>query len=219
MFIVIDGIDGAGKTTVATLLHETLSKTIKGTLSKPLGHDAASKLIRKIALDPEIELVPEAYPYLLIADLIHFAQSVVIPTVISGNYLIVDRYVASTWVYQVETNFSLSKEQKDTLSYILATNVPAPDYTFILDASENITEQRLNNVPLEFNGKDQFEKSDMAEKTRRRVAYLSYPTTPLGLRSHTRIINTDMKGATPEHIVEYIINYISKHKQEKTNDC
>jgi dTMP kinase len=98
VFITLEGIDRAGKTTQAARLAEALGP---GTLllREPGGTDAGER-IRELIKDPGLELVPAAELLLFNAARSQLVNEVIAPALAAGRDVVCDRFIDSTVAYQ-----------------------------------------------------------------------------------------------------------------------
>jgi len=137
--IVIEGIDGAGKTTFAKVLYENLKK--KGKLvvfsseptSGPFGEKIKTFLIKK-------ESDPQKLRVLFLKDRIWHVENIIMPTLEKGAYLILDRYYISTLAYQSSQGLPFKE-----LLIENETIAPLPDLVIYLDIPLEIAFKRLVN--------------------------------------------------------------------------
>ncbi len=100
LFIVIEGLDGAGKTTHSKALQKTLkSKGLKALLttepsSSPVGRFVRATLLQRRKVDPETEALMFA------ADRYTHLKDEIVPALESGKHVISDRYVYASIAYQ-----------------------------------------------------------------------------------------------------------------------
>jgi dTMP kinase len=146
-FIVIEGIDGVGKSTVARLVVEALQRLQQPAhLTSEPSKGPIGALLRKL-LSGEVEAPTfENYqagpslvslPHLFAADRLEHIAFEVAPRIARGEVVVSDRYYHSSLAYQ-----AFAAE----VSYVLMLNAQArkPDLTFILEASpETITARRI----------------------------------------------------------------------------
>ena len=131
-FIVIDGPDGAGKTTQAKMLVETLAA--RGIAVKNLREPGGTKLgeaVRGLLLEHGgIAIDPLAETFLFQAARAQLIREVVRPALEKGEWIVCDRFTLSTLVYQGSAGGIWSKLVNE-LSCIAADGV-APDAYFVL---------------------------------------------------------------------------------------
>jgi dTMP kinase len=99
--ITIEGIDGAGKTTLAGSLHAALRE--RGTdveLLREPGGVALSERIRALVKDPRIEIGDRAEALLYAASRAQLVGERVEPLLGGGRWVLLDRYVDSSLAYQ-----------------------------------------------------------------------------------------------------------------------
>ena len=96
VFIVIEGLDGSGKTTQATLLANKLSKTHKVFCTAEPSHGKIGTFIRQGCLYEEKRLPTEAEALLFAADRIEHMKNEIAPALAQGKIVICDRYIYSS---------------------------------------------------------------------------------------------------------------------------
>jgi dTMP kinase len=129
VLITVEGIDGAGKTTLAAALADRLGATL---LRDPGGVEASER-IRAIVKDPDLVVGPRAEALLYAAARAELVDQAVRPRLDAGETVVLDRFVDSTLAYQgaarglgIETIASLNA---------FATGALVPDVTFLLRLS------------------------------------------------------------------------------------
>src|SRR3954452_1750805 len=95
--IAIEGIDGAGKTTLAAGLSRALPALV--VLREP-GGAAVSERIRELVKDPALEVDPRAEALLYAAARAQLVTSLVRPLLDDGLTVLLDRFVDSSLAYQ-----------------------------------------------------------------------------------------------------------------------
>jgi dTMP kinase len=137
IFIVIEGLDGSGKTTQATLLAQELAKTRKVWLTAEPSQGKVGSFIRKCCLYEDKRLPTEAEALLFAADRIEHMYSEVKPALDEGKLVICDRYIYSSLAYQGSAGLSLE--------WIKTINARAlqPDFSIFIDVSPERVIERL----------------------------------------------------------------------------
>jgi dTMP kinase len=99
--ITIEGIDGAGKTTLAASLHAALAERgIDVELLREPGGVVLAERIRSLVKDPALEISDRAEALLYAASRAQLVAELVVPTLSSGRWVLLDRYVDSSLAYQ-----------------------------------------------------------------------------------------------------------------------
>lgn len=99
--ITIEGIDGAGKTTLATGLKDALSSRDRRVeLLREPGGVAASERIRSLVKDPGLTLGPRSEALLYAAARAQLVEEALAPLLASGVWVLLDRFVDSSLAYQ-----------------------------------------------------------------------------------------------------------------------
>jgi dTMP kinase len=99
--ITIEGIDGAGKTTLAQALVDTLrERGIDVTLLREPGGVRAAERIRELVKDPESTIGARAEALLYAAARAQLVEEAVQPLLDSGANVLLDRFVDSSLAYQ-----------------------------------------------------------------------------------------------------------------------
>jgi len=189
IFIVIEGLDGSGKTTQATLLAKRLSQNYKVLLTAEPSQCKIGTFIREGCLYEEKRLPIEAEALLFAADRIEHMQKEIKPALDEGKLVICDRYVYSSLAYQGSAGLSLD--------WIKTINARAlqPDFSVFIDvAPERVlerlqrkksvmetleTQQKVRDVYLKFFEKGELVRVD-GDKPKEVVADELY-TVVLGL--------------------------------------
>ena len=99
--ITIEGIDGAGKTTLARALAGVLEErgvTVRR-LREP-GGVAAAERVRAVVTDPSLTVGPRAEALLYAAARAQLVEEAVAPALEAGTWVLLDRFVDSSLAYQ-----------------------------------------------------------------------------------------------------------------------
>ncbi|MCW4000316.1 MAG: dTMP kinase [Candidatus Bathyarchaeota archaeon] len=137
VFLVIEGLDGSGKTTQATLLAEKLIEKYAVWLTAEPSRGKIGTFIRDCCLYEQTRLPTEAEALLFAADRIEHMYSEIKPALDAGKLVICDRYVYSTLAYQGSAGLSLD--------WIKTTNARAlqPDFSIFIDVPPQRVIERL----------------------------------------------------------------------------
>jgi len=155
-FFVLDGPDGAGKTTQAARLAEHL-RAGGGTvvvLREP-GATPAGEAVRDLLLDPDTDVTPLAEMLLYQAARAQVVEAVIRPALGDGKAVVLDRYWYSTAAYQ-GAGLGLDAAAIRTVSQV-ATGGLEPDHVFFLDLEPAVglgrcggARDRIEGRPLDF---------------------------------------------------------------------
>jgi dTMP kinase len=137
VFIVIEGLDGSGKTTQANLLAERLQKTHNVFFTAEPSHGKIGTFIRDDCLYENKRLPIEAEALLFAADRIEHVKNKIAPALAEGKIVVCDRYIYSSLAYQGSTGLSLD--------WIKTINARAlqPDFSIFIDVSPEKVLERL----------------------------------------------------------------------------
>ena len=150
-FIVIEGIDGSGKTTQINQLSQWLIGTDlipennQLVITREPGGTKLGKSIRSLLLDTSKENSPDSITELLLyaADRAQHVNEIIRPSLNQGDWVISDRFCGSTLAYQGygrKLNIQLIKHLED-----IATQHISPDITFLLDITVDESIKRRSN--------------------------------------------------------------------------
>src|SRR5947209_11562316 len=99
--ITIEGIDGAGKSTLATALEAELSERgLAVALLREPGGVEASERIRQLVKDPELRIGAAAETLLYAAARAQLVEEALTPALDAGGWVLLDRFVDSSLAYQ-----------------------------------------------------------------------------------------------------------------------
>lgn len=142
-FVVVEGIDGSGKTTIAAALAEKLRALDSGgdvvLTREPTDDGEFGKKIRSLA-ETGIRLDPWEELQLFLADRRQHVERVIVPSLNNGDCVISDRYLQSTAFYQG------LREGGPSVQEILDFHddwAPEPDVVFILDIPVELALDRI----------------------------------------------------------------------------
>jgi dTMP kinase len=99
--ITIEGIDGAGKTTLAAGLRDALTERgVEVRLLREPGGVAASERIREVVIDPDLHVSARTEALLYAAARAQLVEEAIEPTLAAGSWLLLDRFIDSSLAYQ-----------------------------------------------------------------------------------------------------------------------
>ena len=129
--ITVAGLDGAGKTTLASGLVRVLGELGQEIeLLREPGGVAVSERIRALVKDPALHVEPRAEALLYAAARAQLAAEALLPRLAAGEWLLLDRFVDSSLAYQ-GAGRGLGIEAVRELN-AFATGGLAPDRTLLL---------------------------------------------------------------------------------------
>jgi len=98
VFVTLEGVDGAGKSTQARLLAAALGPDT--VLLREPGGTPAGERLRAILKDASVELTPRAELMLFCAARAELVDRVIVPALAAGRDVVCDRFADSTAAYQ-----------------------------------------------------------------------------------------------------------------------
>ena len=205
MFVVIEGIDGSGKTTLINLLKGSLPNA---TFVRTPGGMVPE--IRNLVMDPKNDLYPVTKMFMFLSEMIEIQKKYK-----HEELVICDRFFLSTFVYQVLENAQyLTKGQYDCAVAMFTNFLKPVDMTFILTVDIETATKRSASKSLEFGSTDSFESSDVMKWIERRTAYEHPERTPINyMLGKVEIIDTT--NEKPADIFLKVVNKIVIHSYLK----
>jgi len=141
--ITIEGVDGAGKTTLAAALAAELRRRgLPVTLLREPGGVQASEAIRALVKDPSFEISPRTEALLYAAARAQLVQEALMPLLAQGGWVLLDRFVDSSLAYQ-GAGRGLGIEAVRELNRF-ATGDLTPDRTLLLTLSSDSARARTD---------------------------------------------------------------------------
>jgi len=136
--MVIEGLDGSGKTTQAKLLAAKLGRSHRAMYTAEPTQGRIGRFIRETCLYEEKRLSTAVEALLFAADRIEHIENEIKPALSEGRLVISDRYVYSSLAYQGSAGLSIE--------WISAINKHAlkPDFSVLLDVPPETVLKRLN---------------------------------------------------------------------------
>jgi dTMP kinase len=166
-FVVVEGPDGAGKSTLVRALGaRLLAEGVQVLPVREPGGTPVAEAARKVALRSRHELSAAAELFLILAARADLVARVIRPALDSGQVVLADRFDLSTRAYQVAGR-GLPPEEVDG-ALRLATGGLVPDLLLVLDVPVDVGRERQRKARKV---QDRFEREDDAFHQRVRLAY------------------------------------------------
>lgn len=141
-FIVIDGIDGSGKSSQIKLLHKKLGS--RAVFTHDPGGTRTGEEIRQIVLGNK-KLSPLAVFFLFLASRAALVEEIIAPVLLKGKNVISDRFDSSMYAYQVHAG-KHPEYRRLVDSFVQDVLKKAvPDAYIILDSDPTQARNRLLN--------------------------------------------------------------------------
>jgi len=164
LFVVVEGPDGAGKTTlVRTLARRLRQQGFEAVEVREPGGTALAERARRAVLDRRLAASPLAELFLMLAARADLVAKVIRPALAAGRVVVSDRFELSTEAYQVAGR-GLPRRAVWAANR-LATGGLKPDLTLVLDVPADVG---LGRLAGRRRGRDRIEGGDAA--LHRRVA-------------------------------------------------
>lgn len=175
-FIVVEGIDGSGKTSIAGHIANELRARKRDVLrTREPGGTPIGEKIREVLLDPKnAAMVPFAELFLFMASRAQLVDEVVRPALERGTDVVCDRYYYSTAAYQG----AAGKVGIDTVLAVAekVAKFQKPDLVVLLDvdpgiaqAREGIRDDRVEIKGLDYQKKVRAGFLKLARRDRKRI--------------------------------------------------
>ncbi|MCC6028492.1 MAG: dTMP kinase [Archaeoglobus sp.] len=137
LLIAVEGIDGAGKTTIANHLCDFLSKKgYKCVVLKEPSESIYGKMIKSLKSRPD----PETEMELFLKDREMDVKDRILPALEEGKIVIMDRYYYSNIAYQSARGLNA-----DRIRELNEGIAPKPDLVILLDLSPSKALERIKN--------------------------------------------------------------------------
>ncbi len=189
MFISLEGIDGAGKSTQLELLIKFLkARSVKFIVTREPGGCEISEKIRHLLLDKQNEISTKTELLLMIAARSEHYEKIIKPALKDGTLVICDRFIDSTTAYQ-----GFGREiDLQTIDFLnnFATEKTVPDVTLFFDIDAKIATKRLAKKSL-----DRFENEGLKFQEKIRAGFLE-----IAKKNPYRFKVIDTTNLTPDEI-------------------
>ena len=169
-FIVLEGGEGTGKSTIAHFLEEELKKEGYPTFftREPGGNDSlVAEKIRSIILDKSNNVLPLTEAYLFAASRAQHVEEIILPHLKNNEIVICDRFVYSSYAYQGGGR-NLGIDRIKTINSFAIEKVK-PNLVLLFDLDPKIGLQRKRQNRQDF---DRLDNEDLEFHYRVRNTYL-----------------------------------------------
>lgn len=162
LFVVLEGPEGAGKSTLAAALVETMrARGIDVVAVREPGGTPAGELARQALLDPASPIGPISELFFYLAARADLVEKVIQPALLAGKVVLSDRFSLSTEAYQIAGR-GLNADLVLTANGA-ATGGLRPDLTLVIDLDPAVGRarqvaagkrlDRLDQESAEFHGR------------------------------------------------------------------
>ena len=166
VFISLDGIDGAGKTTHLQAIQAWMTQqNLPFVMTREPGGTPLGESLRALLLDPATLISNETECLLMFAARQQHLQDVIEPALAQGTHVISDRFTDATFAYQGGGR-GLPWQKITTLEQWVQAGLQ-PDLTLLLDVPLEVSMGRIEKS----REKDRFEQEQAEFFTRVRNAY------------------------------------------------
>lgn len=166
--ITIEGIDGAGKTTLATaLLNALKSRGVEVLLLREPGGVAAAERIRELVIDPGLHVTARTEALLYAAARAQLVEEALEPRLNEGKWVLLDRFIDSSLAYQGGGR-GLGIDAVRTINEF-AIRTARPDRTLLLMIEPDLGRSRSHSRAA---GPDRLEREENDFFDRTVAAYL-----------------------------------------------
>jgi dTMP kinase len=208
LFIALEGIHGAGKSTQTQALGQWLRESgFDVVLTREVGGTALAEHIRSIIqIQGHVTKLAnrKAMLFLVMAARASHVTQVIRPALNAGKIVVSDRYEASTYVYQHFCDHLGWKQVAGINNYV--TGGLSPDLTILLDLPVEIALGRKVNAWFGQAPREIFQYRLFDYHQRAREAYLELAATHAGQKHRWAVV--DCRGKTSSEITDEIISEV-----------
>ena len=168
LFITLEGIEGAGKSTAAIYLAKYLKQAqIDFILTREPGGTEIAERIRGVILDHyQEQMHPDTEMLLYFAGRAQHLNQVIIPALALGKWVVCDRFTDATYAYQSGGRGVLANKVIELEAWVQGSL--QPDLTLLFDVPVEVSVARLASARTP----DKFERESPDFFTKIRNAYL-----------------------------------------------
>lgn len=169
MFITLEGVDGAGKSTHVQWVAEYIAgQGIQVITTREPGGTALGEKLRALLLHDDMDVATEAL--LMFASRNEHLEALIKPALTDGTWVVCDRFTDASYAYQ-----GGGRQLGESRIAALETWVHGslqPDRTFLFDVPLSVAQERIHGGRQA----DRFEEQETAFFERTRAAYLARAT-------------------------------------------
>ncbi|MCC6137362.1 MAG: dTMP kinase [Bdellovibrionaceae bacterium] len=172
-FIVFEGLDGAGKSTLISKVQDylVLRGKFESRLLRDPGSTSVGEKIRNVLLDPAEKPVPRAEVLLYEAARAQLVDEVILPLLAKKVWVLSDRFYSSTVAFQAVAR-NLGRKDIDWLNNYACAGL-VPDLVVYIDITVAESQRRLNKRQTSDGSKaDRMEQENLDFHERVRQGYL-----------------------------------------------
>ncbi len=197
MFIVLDGCDGSGKSTAAKALQKYLLEElhVDALWTRDPGGTPDAEKLRDMLLSSKKDKYTEFF--LFQASRANLLHACIIPALEAGKWVIVDRFIPSTFVYQV-VDAGVPRSLFDECTAALLAGLPEQPKNFVLEVSFETSQYRLSCRQEQSN---HFDITKREVFDRRSHGYNVYA-------QQTRSVLIDANGSTDSIVQQIVSNLV-----------
>lgn len=197
-FITLEGIEGAGKSTVIKFIADFLRENkIELVITREPGGTEIAEKIRKVVLDHNNEpMHPDTEILLYFASRAQHLHQVIIPALEQGKWVLCDRFTDATYAYQ-SGGRGIPFEKIHILENWVQQGLK-PDYTILLDVDVAVGMSRIQQNRV----LDRFEVEEHSFFVKVRACYLSMAKAE---PQRYRVINANI---SPDLVIQQIRDFL-----------
>lgn len=201
-FIVFEGLDGAGKTTLIQKVQKLLEGLEQSCVFvRDPGSTALGEKLRVLILDPDGKPVPKAELLMYQACRTQLVHEVIEPSLAQQKWVLSDRFFSSTIAFQSVAR-GLERASIDWLNHF-ACNGITPDLVIFIDIPVEESQKRLQQrAKATHTQHDRMEQENIFFHQKVRQGYLQQSIeNPKGW-----LVLDGMK--TPDQLFEHVVNHL-----------
>jgi dTMP kinase len=207
-FISIEGVEGAGKSTVVDYVKKYLIEAnINVVCTREPGGTALAEEMRKLILHPSIDEKIEAETELLLmfAGRAQHIKNIILPALNAGKWLVCDRYIDASYAYQGGGR-NIDKNAIVMLDKWIVNSI-YPDLTLLLDIDP---QQGFERTQKRGGAKDRIEQEKLDFFARVRDAYLQRAKQD---SQRIKIIDASLSLQAVQQQIQNVLNIFIRDKK------